>query len=412
VNRNVRWLAIGGVVRAGGMTLVAPYLVLYLRNVLHVGYAEIGLLSALTGILPLVVVPFAGLVTDRIGRRRVFLVCLAAEAASVLLVAAAMYARSLPALLAAVTAVYTVGTIAGPAIAAYVADFAEGSERTLAYTYTRIGWNVGFTLGVLGGGVLIGPLGFPAVGFLAGGILLGSTALLVVALEPSPYDRARQAARDLPIESRPRRPTVRESARVLARDRIFLAFCAAAAVSWLTVGQWGAVFPLYANSVLHLPYAVIGVGLAINGVLVVFTQSPITRAGLGHRHTSLFVLGIGFYAVGFLLFGGIAALRIALVAGFFLAIVVLTTGENLGSIPMTTLPSNLAPPEEIGAYNAAFFATTGVGQLLAPVLGGAVLALGLNAAVTWGILVVPSVPAMIWLAGYIAPRLPPAANRA
>jgi MFS family permease len=412
VDTNVRWLGIGAVVRAGGMTLVAPYIVLYLRNVLHLGYVEIGLLVALTGIVPLLVVPFAGLVTDRIGRRSVFLVCLLAEALAVLLVAFAMRDLWLTGVVVSASIVYTVGTIAGPAISAYVADFSEGSERTLAFTYVRIGWNVGFTLGVLAGGSLIGFLGFPDVGFLAGSVLLVSTTFLAVVLRPSPYDLARGVARAVPAAERPPSASLRASAGVLARDRVFLGFCAAVALSQLTINQWGWTFPLYANTVLGIPYSLIGVGLAINGVLVVFAQAPTTHAGLGHRHTSLYVLGTALYAGGFLLFGGFAAAGVAIVAGFFLSIVVLTTGENLTSIPTSTLPSNLAPPSEIGAYNGAFFAIMGVGQLLATPLGGLVLALGANPLLTWGILAVPSVPAMVWLGAYVAPRVRPVANRA
>ena len=412
MDRNVRSLGIGSVVRAGGMTLVAPYLVLYLRNVLDLGYAEIGLLVALTGAVPLAIVPFAGFVTDRIGRRRVFLVCLVAEALSVLLVGAAMRDRWLPGLLASVTLVYTVGTIAGPAISAYVADFTAGSDRTLAFTWTRVGWNIGFTLGVFSGGALIGLLGFPDVGFLAGGVLLASTAYLAVVLEPSPYDRARSAERTGGAGARPAGMSVRGSLGLLARDRVFLAVCASVALAWLTIGQWGAVFPLYANAVLGIPYAWIGVGLAVNGLLVVFAQGPITRLGIGHRHTTLFVLGTALYAAGFLLFGALSLVRSAILVGFLVSVVVLTTGENLVSIPSSTLPSNLAPPSEIGAYNGTFFAITGVGQLLAPTLGGVVLALTANPFETWAILVVPAVPAMALLAARVAPRVGAAANTA
>ncbi|MGB6500512.1 MAG: MFS transporter [Thermoplasmata archaeon] len=409
---NVRWLGFGAVVRAGGMTLVAPYVVLYLRNVLHLGYAEIGLLVALTGVVPLLIVPFAGLLTDRIGRRRVFLVALVAEALAVLFVAAAMQERWLLGMVVSTSLVYTVGTIAGPALSAYVADFSVGSERTLAFTWVRIGWNVGFTLGVLAGGSLIGFIGFPDVGFLAGAVLLVSTTFLAVVLRPSPYDLARGAARQLPAADRPPTASFRESARVLMRDRVFLAFCAAVAVAQLSITQWGWTFPLYANAVLGIPYSLIGVGLAINGLLVVFVQAPITKAGIGHRHTSLFVLGTALYAGGFLVLAGFAFAGVAIVAGFFLSIVVLTTGENLTSIPANTLPSNLAPPTEVGAYNGAFFAIVGAGQLLAQPLGGFVLALGANPLLTWGILVVPALPAMLWLGGFIAPRVDPRANRA
>lgn len=414
MDRNVRWLGLGAVVRATGQSLVLPFLVLYLRNILAIGYVEIGLLVALTGIAPLLIVPFAGLLTDRVGRRRVFLLALMAEAVSFLGLAAAMQARSLVPVIVLAAGVQVVGTIAGPALSAYVADFTEGSVRTMGFTWVRVGWNVGFTVGVFAGGVLIGFIGFVDVALVAGGVLLTSTGLLAIFLDPSPYDLGRVGpgtGPDLPGASL-RPASARGSLTVIAQDRPFLALCGAVAVAWLTIGQWGAIFPLYVNSVLGIPYAILGAGLALNGLVVVFGQMPMTRAALGRRHTTLFVLGAAAYAGGFLLFGVVGQFSLFLIPSFFVVVFVLTVGENLSSIPGTTLPSNLASPTDIGAYNGVFFAITGVGQLLAPVLGGAVIAASASPLVVWSILVAPSVPAGAILALYVTPRLRPEANRA
>lgn len=413
MDRNVRWLGLGAVVRATGVSLVLPFLVLYLRNVLRIGYAEIGVLVALTGVVPLLLVPFAGFLTDRMGRRRVFLTALVAEAGSYLVLADALQARSLVAVLVLVTSVQVVGTLAGPAISAYIADFAVGSDRTMGFTWVRIGWNVGFTLGVFSGGVLIGFVGFVEVALFAGVVLLASTTLLALLLDPSPYDVARASGRAASTVEPAHRPgSVRQSLRILARDRPFLAMCGAVALAELTIGQWGTIFPLYVNTVLGIPYAILGAGLAVNGLVVVFGQAPMTQASLGRRHTSLFVLGLAVYAAGFLLFGFVGQYDLLLVPAFFVVVFVLTIGENLSSIPVTTLPSNLAPPTEIGSYNGAFFALSGLGMLLAPVLGGLAIAATSSPLVVWGILVAPSLPAGIILALYVTPRLRADANRA
>ena len=79
---------------------------------------------------------------------------------------------------------------------------------------------------------------------------------------------------------------------------------------------------------------------------------------------------------------------------------------------MTTLPSNLAPPTEVGAYNGAFFAITGLGQVLAPTLGGVVLASTGSPLLTWGLLCVPAIPALLLLRLYVVPRFRADANRA
>ena len=198
----------------------------------------------------------------------------------------------------------------------------------------------------------------------------------------------------------------------MARDRPFLVFCGAAALAWLTIGQWSTIFPLYVNTVLHIPYAILGAGLALNGLVVVFGQAPMTRAALGSRHSMLFVYGTVAYALGFLLFGVVGEFSFFLIPSFFVVVFILTVGENLDSIPGTTLPSNLAPPTDIGAYNGVFFAITGVGQILAPMLGGAVVSASSSPLVVWGALVAPAIPACAILTFYVTPRLPPAANRA
>ena len=414
MNRNVRWLTISGGIRATGLSLALPFLILYLRNVLGISYVEVGILVAITGIVPLLIGPFAGLLTDRVGRRRVFFLALGLEAASFFGLAESMQMRSLVIVLGLWSAVQVVGNIGGPAISAYIADFAHGSERTMGYTWVRIGWNVGFTFGVLFGGVLIGLTGFVSVAVIAGGILLVGLAVGIASLDPSPYDLdRRRAAADPPGGvDRPRAATTLRSFRILARDRPFLGLCFAVAIAELTIGQWSTTFPLYVNSVLGIPYAILGAGFALNGLVVVFGQAPMTRAALGRRHTSVLVLGIAAYAIGFLLFGIDGQYALALVPMLFAVVFVLTLGENLTSIPMTTLPSNLAPPSEIGAYNGVFSAIIGVGYLLAPVMGGAAIAASPNPIVVWSLLVAPAIPACALLFLYVVPRLGREANTA
>lgn len=412
MDRNIRWLAFGAVVRAAGLSLILPFVALYLRNVLGIGYVEIGVLLALLAVVPLVIYPFGGAIADRLGRRNLLLEALVLEAAGVLATGASMHARLLAGVLGGGAAVSVSGALGGPAFSAYVADLVSGSERTQGFTWFRIGWNVGFSIGVFSGGALIGFLGFPEVGLLAGATLVASTTLLAWALEPSPYDRDR--ARGLP------RPSTGAAAdgsrpgtwRLIVSDRPFLAFCGVSAVAYLAVNQWSTTFPLYANTVLGLRYAYVGVGLALNGVLVVAAQAPTTRAALGRRHTTLLHLGVLLYVAGFLFFGLIALVPGLLLAGFLASVVVLTMGENVLSIPGSTLPSNLAPAGEVGAYNGAFFAITGVGQVLATTLGGFVLALGLSPPLTWAILMLPAAPALAVSYRWVAPRLPSGANRA
>lgn len=413
MNRNIRWLGAGAGARALGMSLIAPFLVLYLRNDLGLSYVLIGAIVVVVAIIPLAVSPFSGLLTDRVGRRRLIRVALALEAVSMLLTAVGLSANSVVEVVAAFAATGTMGSLAGPAISAYVADFASGSDRTMGFTWVRVGWNAGFTVGVFLGGGLIGLIGFVNVTLSAGIVMAAAATFIGLGLDPSPYDLDRRggAVPTGPAAPRAGPGSMMQSLRILAQDRPFLVLCIAAALGTLTINQWATTFPLFVNTILGVPYLILGIGLALNGLIVVFGQTVTTRLSLGQRHTDLLILGSLLYVAAYLLLGGFGLVGIAVVTAFYASVIILTVGENLISIPSTTLPSNLAPTTEVGSYNGAFNALAGIGSVLASLFGGFVLSLTGNVLLIWLILIVPTVPA-IFLTRWVGQRLPLAANTA
>ena len=408
---NLRRITVGAGLRAFGLSLVGPFLALYLHNVLGVGYVPIGLAIAAIGVPPLFLGGAGGLLADRIGRRRLFLLAFAIEGAAILAVGFAMEARSFVGVLVGFAVSGVAGNVGGPAIAAYVSDFTAGSMRTRAYTWQRVGWNVGFALGVSAGGGLLVLVGFAPVAWGAGTATLVGGAYLAATLEPSPYDVALHTRPASPGVAPGRPGSVRQSLRILRRDTGFLLFCAAFALADLTLAQWAVTFSLFSSGSLGLPYSLIGLGFAVNGAVVVFGQVPMTQLAIGRRHTTLAAAGVSLYIVAFLALGAAALLPSVAVAVFLVAVIVLTVGENLTSIPQTTVASNAAPPAEIGAYNGVFGTIGGVGFLVALVLGGVVLAAVHNPLEMWAVLCAPGVPAM-FLFRVAGRRLSSSSNRA
>ncbi len=411
MNRNVRLLGLGAGVRLFGASMVYPYLSLYFKNVTGIGYAEIGALILLVSVFPLTVSPFGGMIADRVGRRRVFLLSLGGEAASVFLIAASMAGSSIVGVLAGGALAGVCGSIAGPAISAYVADLApQLSERTMAYTWVRIGFNAGFTVGVALGGSLIGFLGFPNTGILAAGILAAATLFLLATLEPSPYDVVMAHGDTAAVAAATSKPgSIRDSFKVLGKDRKFLVLCLGGLFTSLVYGHWSTTFPLFSNTVLLVPYGMLGIALALNGAIVVFGQNPMTRLMRGRMHTFSAVVAILLMGLAFIALGGISLVGGAAVAAVFTFVVILTLGENFGAIPSMTLPSNVAPATELGSYNGVFNLVGGIGSSLSPLIGGLVLAGVSNSLLVWVILALPCIPAVLifnWLGG----RIPAAAN--
>jgi MFS family permease len=377
--------------------MLYPFITVFLRKVLGLGYLSIGLLLIVVGIFPLLVSPFGGLITDRIGRRGLFLSMLGAEASCVALVAASMQLVFVPGIILAATGAFAVGSIAGPALSAYTADLTTVTERSSAFSWQRIGFNGGFTVGVAAGGSLIYVLGYAVTGLLAALFMGSSVVGLAIVLSPSPYDLARSKGGSVPdIRTAAGPSSIRDSVRILVNDRPFLLLCLAFLLAGLAEGQWATTLPLYLGGVLGLPTTIMGFALALNGLVVVLGQNQVTRWATGRLHTWAANVSILLYVVSYLTLGAIGlGSGWVVVAVIMAAIIVLTVGENFGAIPVMTMPSNLAPPTEIGSYNGAFFLFAGVGYVFAPALGGAALQATSNTLLAWALMMIPAVPAFI-----------------
>ncbi|MDG7008936.1 MAG: MFS transporter [Nitrososphaerota archaeon] len=413
MNRNIRLLGVGAGVRALGVAMLTPFISIYLREVLGLSYIAIGFLLIVIGVVPLVVSPFGGLVTDRIGRRRLFLAMLAVEALGIGLVAVSMGAESVAGIVvSAAVANLAGGALAGPALAAYTADLTALPERSRAFSWQRIGFNGGYVAGVIAGGYLTLALGYSSAGFLASAIMLAAAALLAAVLSPSPYDLARAKGGSPEGAPSPQGPSsIRESMRILGSDRVFLTLCLAFFLANLAEAQWANTLPLYIGPVLRLPNDVVGVALSLNGLIVVVGQNQVTKWATGHLHTSSANFSILLYVAAYLSLGalGLGWSGWGLVAAVMAAIVVLTVGENFAAIPQMTMPSNLAPPTEIGSYNGAFGLFTGAGYVFAPALGGAALSATSNTLLAWGLMMIPAIPAFVLFAK-LGKRIPTETN--
>jgi MFS family permease len=392
--------------------MVYPYISLYLYNILSLGYAKIGVLLLLISIIPLAVSPFGGLIADRAGRRRVFLLSLSGEACSIFLIAESMLAAWLPGVLIGGIAAGVSGSIAGPAVSAYVADFAVGSDRSKAFTWLRIGFNGGFTVGVALGSVLIGYLGYATTGLASSGILAAGVLFLFLLLDPSPYDLDRQGLDPAAERDQQQGPgSIRESVSILVNDRKFLVLCLASTLTGLVYGHWSTTFPLFVNTILKVPIWTLGMALALNGAIVTLGQTLTTRMMIGRRHTTAAILGTLLYGVSFIALGGLSLFAPLFLVAVFGFVVILTVGENLGSIPSMTLPSNMAPKSsELGSYNGVYGMLSGIGGNFSPALGGLILASVPNTLLIWVILAIPAIPAVL-LYRWLSTRVPPTANK-
>jgi MFS family permease len=415
VERNVRLLAIGVAIRTFGAAMYNPFLALFLYSVLQISYLEIGIIFAAIGAVQLPFGLAGGLWADRVGRRRLIVLSLATEAVTTAVLAYSFDIRSLGLAIGAALVGGTVLTATGAAFSAYIADFSTGSERTRSFTWYRITFNVGFAAGTSLGGILVQFVGFVGALAIAATVIASATVFVLAQIRPSPYDEELRQQAVVRAGNGPQPPpsgrSLRESLSLMVHDRRALIVAAGFALAYVTIAQWQVTFPLFVHNKLGISYAFLGIGLALNGVIVVVGQAPTTEGLIGRRHTSIAIGGVLLYTIAFLLLGVAALWLLAPLILFFVAVLVLTVGENVSSIPASTLPSNLAPDGEVGAYNGAFntvFSAAGIAGLF---LGGAVLSFVPNPLLEWVLLCLPILPAVIILR-YASARLPIEKDRA
>ncbi|WP_246295548.1 MFS transporter [Streptomyces caniferus] len=337
---------------------VATFLALYLTVERGYSASYAGLVGALYGLGGVISSVGAGVLTDRLGRRPTMLAAQLSTAASVALLGFMEH----PVAIAAVACVVGMATTASrPAVQAMMADIVAPEDRVRAFSLNYWAINLGFAVSSTAAG-LIAEHGYSA-------LFLGESALVLVC--------ALVVFWKLP-ESRPAAGTPAGPDDVAATP---------APVSMLTVlrdGRFMTVVGLnlllaliFQQAYVSMPVSMgrdgfssadFGLVIAVNGVLVVLLQIPVTRF-IEHRSPALLLVGSALLAgYGF----GLTALA-GSVAVYALAVTVWTLGEIINSPTQMGLVVRLSPLHGRGRYQGMYALSWSVASLAAPLVGGTVI---------------------------------------
>lgn len=358
-------------------SFVSTFLALYLT--LERGYSAsfAGMVAALHGLGGVISSIGSGVLTDRLGRRPTLLVAQTSTAFSVALLG---FMQD-PAAIAAVA--FVVGMAANasrPAVQAMMADIVAPQDRVRAFALNYWAINLGFAFSSLAAG-LIAEHSY-LIGFLAEGTMTLACAVLVFLKLP---------------ESRPERTSSGAAGGepavgmgTVLRDRRYMS----------VVGLSFLIALIFQQSSVALPVAMGGSGfssgdygmvIAVNGVLIVALQIPVTRF-IEHRDPQrLLVLSalLAGYGFGLTAFAGSIAM-------YVLTVCVWTVAEIVNSPTQMGLVVRLSPTHGRGRYQGVYTLSWSVAALVAPLAGGTVID-NFGAATLWaGCAVVGTVAA----AGY------------
>ncbi|MDP4506142.1 MDR family MFS transporter [Nonomuraea turcica] len=348
------WALWGGTLVNRLGTMVVPFTGVYLTQARGLSVTAAGLVMAVFGAGSLLSQLLAGVLTDRVGRRATLSGGMLATAASML---ALGYSTSLPAILASMFVLGLVIDAYRPASNALVADLVSPAERPRAYGLLFWGINLGYSVGMTAGGWLAG-LGFIWLFWIDA---VSSVVFAVLVWRAVPETR----------------PAARESSGgfgVVLRDRVMVAFTLVTLGNAVLYAQTMSMLPVAMTKVVGLTPAQFGLAMALNGVLIVVVQ-PLVSGWLGRRDASrTFALGLAVMGAGFAMTAFVTN-----PLGLAATIAVWTAGEIVTAGIAGSIVAALAPAELRGRYAGLFGFAWSVAMVLAPLLGGALLDLGMEA---------------------------------
>lgn len=358
--RAIHILCLGTLINRAG-SFVVLFLTFYLQERLQLGGLFATQAIGFFGLGTLLAALVGGHLADTIGRRTVILISLLGSAA-VLMVFAQI--KQPPLILAATALFAFLADMYRPAVSAMISDVVPAEQRPHAYGLMYIAVNLGAALAPLVGGMLA----TRAYEFLFWGDAATSAAYAVIVAvsirETLPRNHPAPSAATANAQQA---TSVPKGLRHVVRDATFVRFCLGTLFLSFVYIQAMSTFPLYLKGLSFGP-EVYGRTIALNGLLVVLFQVPMTHVVSRFNRTHMIVLAALTTGIGF----GLNAFASTPTA-FALTVVVWTLGELMQSPLVPTIVSDLAPASLRARYFGLLSMCFSGGNLIAAPIGGWVL---------------------------------------
>jgi len=358
MRRNIRdlprpaWILVAGHFVNWFASFAIVFLVLYLTKRGY-SFAAAGTAVAAYGVGEMITGGLAGHLADRIGRRNTMAVSMFTSAAATL---GLYFVHTYAAILA-------VAFLAGaategwrPASRALMADVVPEGRRVTAFALVRLAGN----LGIAGGSAVAGFLADRSFFWVFVTDAATSAAFGLIVLAGLPHGRVTRRAEE----------RERGGYRLILRDRAFLMFLIGSAViSFVYFQGQSASLPLHVVRVSHLAPSAFGILLALNGLLVVLLELPISSITMHRSPKRMIALGFLLVGVGF----GLTAWAHSLPA-LLGTVAIWTLGEMIAAPVGYAYVADIAPDHLRGRYQGLYGVFWGTGSVTGPAIGTWLLA--------------------------------------
>ena len=325
------WAAMGiQAIRSMGFSIAFTYLSLYLYQQRHISMTLVGLVILISGIISGVFQVIGGILADRFGLRRMFVIFQITETMMFAVLAVLIGMNAAVWLIFTASALVSVaGGMTAPTISALVADAAHEKHLNESYGLMAIGLNSGWAIGPIIGGFLLGHVSFAWV-FGIGAVV---QSLSLIAAFYLPKDGRGKAAEFFS----------RNYLKQFLSDTTLIIFCVLCSLLFLEMANWGSTLSVFTVDRIGFSPAQYGLLLSISAVLIIIFQYPVSKQinWLGSRKALL--LGSILYSLGFLSMSWVKSFIPAVGA-----IVILVIGEMLWVPTIHSAIGKMSKPEDIG----------------------------------------------------------------
>ncbi|BCU76656.1 MFS transporter [Luteolibacter sp. LG18] len=349
------WILFWGTLVNRFGNFVMPFMTLYLRHEREVGHGNyqewmIGLVLSTYGAGSLVSGILGGYLSDRIGRRATMMWSCFGGAFFMLLLS---QAQGLPALMGCVFMMALLTALYNPAASALIADLVPPALRVRAYSCQRLAVNTGFAAGMAAAGFMVRySFSWLFIGDAVTTLVMGFAAWFGLRTRVSPPSDNHGWSHAL---------------RHMKTNPPFQLAVVSSFLVALVFTQISSSFGLQATSKAGLNDQAYGYLLALNGLLVVLFELPLTS--FTRRFPPPRIMAAGYALVGIGL--GLNAFG-ATVPVLVTSMVILTLGEIV-SFPISNgYLAGLAPDDMRGRYQGVISMTWSGATLFGPSVGLAV----------------------------------------
>jgi len=352
------WILFSGTLVNRFGHFVIPFLAIYLRQEGH-GAGTTGMVMGAYGAGALIAGWIGGYLADRIGRKATMLLSCGGAAVFMLLLS---QVHGIPALVAVTFLTGLLTAIYGPAAGALIADLVPPELRVRAFSCQRLAINFGFAAGMATAGFMA-KHSFMAlfVADAATTLILGITVFF--GLKPRPA-----VARENSGWS--------HALKHMKANVPFQLGTAASLLIGVVFWQMSSSYGLQATEGAGLDERAYGLLMALNGIMIVFMELPLTS--YTKRYPPLRMMAVGYVIVGIGM--GLNALGATLPL-LVISMVIFTIGEMIALPVNSSYMAALAPDEMRGRYQGVMSISWSTATMIGPALG--IAAYGYSPVILW-----------------------------